>query len=296
MGWGRPALVAAVAIMLAVPATADLGGWVNVLRKAGTVESQGAGSNAWVRIVTNRKLGSEASVRTLSASAAELRLADSSVVGMGPSTQVRLDRFDLGRRQRDVQLQVTSGSARSRVSRFPASSRSRFQVSTPNAVLAAQGTDFLVTVINPEESASAGDGWVQAAEGGEVITQAAVFEGRIRMRNSRGQEIMLGAGETAQIVGDGPPEPNPPSFGPQQAGEQTREQGIDQVPPPGDAPASFFDYGTLFENFGAHETGLTTDTRNTSTGQTEEGGGTGAPPLVNPQAETTGTVILEIQP
>lgn len=290
-GWGRTALLAAVAIVLTVPAAADLGGWVTVVRKAGTVQSQLPSSSAWVRVVTNRKLGNDASVRTLSASAAELRFADNSIVAVGPSTRVSMKDFDLSRRQRDSAISVSNGSVRSKVSRFTAG-RSRFEVSTPNAVLAAQGTDFLVTVINPEEQASTGDGWTQAAEGGEVITQAAVFEGRITMENESGQQITLGPGDTGQIVGDGPPEANPPSFGSDQAASEA--EGLGEIPDPGNAPFSAYDYGTVFEHFGANETGLTADTRQTSTGQPEDG--VGAPPLINPQAETTGTLIIELQP
>lgn len=290
-GWGRTALLAAVAMMLTVPAAADLGGWVTVVRKAGTVQSQLPSSNAWVRVATNRKLGNDASVRTLSASAAELRFADNSIVAMGPSTRVSMKDFDLSRRQRDSAISVSSGTVRSKVSRFTGG-RSRFEVSTPNAVLAAQGTDFLVTVINPEEQAWTGDGWIQAAEGGEVITQAAVFEGRITMRNGAGQQITLGPGETGRIVGGGPPEANPPSYDSGQAASDA--EGLGEIPDPGNAPFSAYDYGTVFEHFGANETGLTADTRRTSTGQPEDG--FGAPPLINPQAETTGTLIIELQP
>lgn len=295
LGWGRCAMLAAVAILLAVPATADLAGWVTVTRRAGTVESQLAGSNTWVRIATNRKLGKGATVKTLAASAAELRLADNSIMAMGANTSVSMDRFDMSRRQRDSAVTVTNGAVRSKVSRFTGG-RSRFEVSTPNAVLAAQGTDFLVTVINPDETGTTGDGWVQAqGGGGQVITQAAVFEGVVTMQNGQGQEITLRAGDTGQVVGDGPPESNPSSFDSEQATEQTdNDPGLRDVPDPGDALFIPYDYSTIYEHFGSNETGLTGNTRRTSTGQPEDG--FGAPPLINPQAETTGTLIIELQP
>lgn len=288
-GWGRTAALAVLAILLAVPALAQGGSWVTVVRKQGTVESRLASSDTWLRIVTNRRLGSSDWARTSSDGAAQLRLADNSLVAMGPSTQVQLERFTLGGRERDTSFAVRNGAVRAQVSRF-GGQRSRFQVSTPNAVLAAQGTDFLVTVLNPDQTASE-DGWVQAQGGGQVLTRLAVFSGIVTMTNNLGRTLVVHPGGTAEIMGDGPPEPNPSGWSFDQAnGFLESEPGFGDFGPQGQAPFVPFQGGTVWENFGSNDTGLTAETRETSTGQD------GAPVLVNPQSETTGTLIIDLQP
>ncbi len=297
--WGRAAGVAALAFILAIPALAQGGSWITVMRKQGVVESRLATSDTWLRVLTNRRLGTQDWAQTQSDGVAHLRMADNSLMAMGPGTRVQMQRFVLDSRQRDAAVTVQTGSARTQVSGFRGRN-SRFEVSTPNAVLAAQGTDFLVTVTNPDMASE--DGWVLAQGGGQVVTRLAVFEGTVTMTGQRGRTITVHAGGTAELVGEGLPESSPPGFSFDQASNFVgSEPGLD-LPGPAElgsprlAPFDPNTRGTLFNNFGVGQTGLTADTRNTSTGREDDGPTGGVPVLITPRSETTGTLIIDLGP
>lgn len=298
-GLGAPVAFIALLILLTLPTLAQGGSWITVMRKQGEVESRLAGSQTWLRVLTNRRLGAQDWARTLDNGVAHLRLADNSLVAVGPSTQVQMERFTLDSRSRDAALKINNGSLRAQVSRFRGR-QSRFEVTTPNAVLAAQGTDFLVTVINPEEMASE-DGWVQAQGGRQTLTRLAVFNGTVSMTNRDGVTRTLHAGDTGQVQGDGLPESNPPNFSSERARGFTQDTpGLD-LPDYGEGPGSQFapfdsgTRGTLFNNFGTVPTGLYSDSRSTSTGQGDDGAIGGDPAFFGPRSTSTGTLILDVQ-
>ena len=298
--WGRAVVFSALALVLTIPALGQGGSWITVMRRQGVVESRLASSNTWMRVLTNRRLGTQDWAQTQSDGVAHLRLADNSLMAMGPATRVQMQRFVLDSRRRDAAVTLPAGSLRTQVSGFRGRD-SRFEVSTPNAVLAAQGTDFLVTVLNPDELSSE-DGWVQAQGGGQVVTRLAVFHGTVLMTGQRGRSITVHAGGTAELVGEGLPQASPPAFSFEQAGVFVRrEPGLDLPDPmrsgnPHLAPFDPGTRGTVFNNFGSGQTGLTADSKSTSTGRQEEGTTGGTPVLINPRSESTGTLIIDLGP
>lgn len=299
---GLGALVAftALMILLTLPTLAQGGSWITVVRKQGEVESRLAGSQTWLRVLTNRRLGAQDWARTLDNGVAHLRLADNSLVAVGPSTQVQMERFTLDSRSRDAALKVGNGSVRAQVSGFRGR-QSRFEVTTPNAVLAAQGTDFLVTVVNPDEMASE-DGWVQAQGGGRVLTRLAVFDGTVWLTNGAGRTLLVRPGGTAQVLGDGLPEADVPDFSFEEAGAFVRRHPGLNLPRHGEGPTFRFapfdpgTRGTFFNHFGVGRTGLIADSKSTSTGQGDDDPTGGVPILITPRSESTGTLILDVQP
>ncbi len=301
--WGGPgALVAFITlgILLAIPALAQGGSWITVERRQGGVESRLAGSQTWLRVMTQRRLGAQDWARTTEDGVAHLRLADNSLVAMGPSTRVQMQRFTLDSRNRDAALTVDNGAVRAQVS-GARGRQSRFEVTTPNAVLAAQGTDFLVTVVNPDEMSSE-DGWVQAQGGGRILTRLAVFDGLVWMTNQAGRTLLIRPGGTAQILGDGIPEDTPADFSFEEAESFVRRgSGLD-LPQHGLGPSSRFVpfdpgmRGTFFNHFGAGRTGLAADSKTLSTGQGDEDPTGGVPILISPRSESTGTLLIDILP
>jgi len=93
--WGRAVVFSALALVLTIPALAQGGSWITVMRRQGVVESRLASSKTWMRVLTNRRLGTQDWAQTQSDGVAHLRLADNSLMAMGPATRVQMERFVL---------------------------------------------------------------------------------------------------------------------------------------------------------------------------------------------------------
>ncbi|HXE71284.1 MAG TPA: FecR family protein [Candidatus Nitrosotenuis sp.] len=286
------ALLAAALLALAAPALAASGAWKVVVRVKGQVQSQVAGAVSWVNIITSRMLQDGDRARTQPESLAQIRLADGTVLMMGPSTTVTMEQVTLAATRRTAQVQVASGSVRTRTSTFMGSSQ--VKVRTPNAVMAARGTDFFVNYTpSGSQSAAAGlwaalpgpvtDGGLAQEEGGGT-TRVAVFEGRVTITDSQGNSQDLTGGQTADVTDQGI-EVNPADFTlpdvAQVGGDPIMGEELDDIEGPEvetstDMQADLGDTGVL--------TGGTFDALDS------------APPVINPQAETTGGIVITISP
>ncbi len=186
----RKFTVLACALVLAVicclPSFAAGKSWVMVTRKAGVVESKLANSESWLRIPNSRRLGSNDSVRTDAKGKAHLKLADNSVIALNPNTNIVLRNFLLNKSQRTVEFDITNGNMRTQVSKFRGRDN-RYQVNSPNAVMAAQGTDFGVKV---------------TGEGDNARTVMHVFSGSVLMTSGSNAPIFIQPGQTAVAEGN----------------------------------------------------------------------------------------------
>ena len=172
-----------------LPAMAAGKSWVLVTRKAGTVESKLANSQSWLRIPNSRRLGLDDSVRTKESGKAVLTLADNSIIAVNPNTTVVMRKFVLNSRQRHAETHIEQGSLRTQVSKFKGQDN-RYQITSPNAVMAAQGTDFSVKVIG---------------EGQNVKTYLRVYSGSVAVTNIRTDETkIVAAGQSAIIFSTDP--------------------------------------------------------------------------------------------
>jgi len=136
-------LLVTVTLLALQPAAAAQNDWKLVVRVKGTVQSQKSGDANWVGIWQSRMLQNGDKARTLDASRANIRLADQSVVTLGANTVVAMEQFSMTPQSRTAVINLVSGRIRANVGRFTGQ-QSRFQVTTPNAVLAARGTEFFV--------------------------------------------------------------------------------------------------------------------------------------------------------
>lgn len=169
------ALTTAIGFILALAAPAWSIGeeWKLVVRVTGTVESQQAGASDWTGIWESRLLQDGAKARTLADSRAKIRLADQTVISVGANTQVEVANFKLTPTSRTAQINLLSGKIRVNVGKFTGK-ENKFQVTTPNAVLAAKGTDFYV---DQEKVTKQGIG------GGTFIL---VFDGQVNVNTGGG--------------------------------------------------------------------------------------------------------------
>lgn len=243
--------------------------WVIVARRQGTVQSRLAGSENWSRIMVNRRLGLGDWVRTGTGSAGQIVFSDGSLVRVGPVTTVRVAEaaYEVARRQ--TRLEVETGSVEARVAPFRGATN-RFEVNTPSAVLAAQGTHFLVDVAD--------------------VTQVVVVHGAVRMTSHlTGDSVLIRAGSTGRARPDGELLVNPADFGFPQAVEAL---GL----PEGEAGAEIHEHGTVYESEPAGETGFDghrlSDGRGDDAGELGEGEGSG---YINPNASTgAGGLLIRI--
>ena len=285
---------AIILTFMVMPAFAQGGSWVVVSRQAGTVESRLKTSTTWLRISNNRRLGTEDSVRTAADGAARLRLADNSIMAMGPNTNVVLKEFTLNSMRRDVNVNLNNGKVRSQVAKHRGR-ESRFQITSPNAVMAAQGTDYSVIVENGGEDLTP-----EALN--EVVTKVSVFSGRVAVTNRiSGFTIIINAGQTGIVTGKDKPKQDPPSFTYTQSEQEISEtEGLNSLQSGGDShlqtPLTGDGRGTTGNTGLGTPTGMGVSTKNPS-GE-ENAGEADVPIQITPGAEkpTTGNVIIDISP
>lgn len=258
-------LIVLIALSLSMPAVAA--DWVIVTRRQGVVECRASGGPSWMRILANRRLAAGDEARTEAASNAQVRFADGTVVAMGPETTVQVERL-----LDEVRVAVPRGALRASLPRY--GGRPRFQVTTPNAALAAQGTEFLVEV-RPGE------------------TRAAVIDGEVLMTHlESGRFLLLRPGDTASVDESGSLLLNPPSFThPDALREFKTQHGLES----GSAERSPVEHSTVFESqtagtgFSGHR--VSTDPEGEVEVEIEDG----SPVLVNPNEDVgTGGIRLRI--
>lgn len=240
--------VLVLAIAAIAPSWAQNGSWITVTRKAGQVESCLQDSATWLRITKDRRLGTEDKVRTQADSAAQLRLADNSLLAMGANTSVTLRQYVYSKQERVVRMDVKRGTVRTGVAKFNGEFNC-YQIRTPNTVMAAQGTNFAIVVEYADGSAEADDlsistdsfgsesdstnAQVVESDNSELdgsdessepqdgdadsqprcITKIAVFEGQVSVANGPDSSpLLVEAGNTAQVLGLHTPILNPQEF------------------------------------------------------------------------------------
>lgn len=130
---------------LALPAV-SLEPWRMVVRMQGRVESQRAGEQAWDPIFRSRVLSDGDAARTQDNSRALIKLADGSQFTVGAATVVEMTRFVLTPEGRTVVFNLRLGRLRATVAKS-FGSEGKFEVKTPNGVLAAHGTEFYVEYV-----------------------------------------------------------------------------------------------------------------------------------------------------
>lgn len=175
--------------------TAD---WKLVVRVKGVVESLFSGETNWERIWQSRMLRDGDKARTGADSRANIRLADNSIVVLGANTEVEISKFQISDQSRNVEFKLFNGKMRNTVGSFRGKD-SRFEVKTPNAVMAARGTEFYVEY----EPQSVGDG----NRGG--TTRLIVFTNSVEI-TAGGVTKIITAGNSAQVGPTGGIVINPP--------------------------------------------------------------------------------------
>lgn len=195
----RPSLVPRIAagivgvlilLLNTLAPVAAIEAWRLVVRIEGRVESLEPGQASWAPIFRSRRLNDGAMARTQAASTASINLADQSSFRLGPNSEVEMTKFQLTPEGRTVVLNLRFGQIRADVAKA-LGRQSRFEVRTPNGVLAARGTSYAVTVM-PEK------------QGGRTITLVRVFEGEVEVSlDGTKKPIRLGPGDHAIVSGSG---------------------------------------------------------------------------------------------
>lgn len=146
---GILATVLALGLFLA-PANAG-GTWKIVVRVKGKVQSRLASANKWIPVFSSRLLkDGQDRVRTLDNSVGQLRGSDDSVVNIGPGTELTITEFVPESARAKFKIENPGGSVMVKLGRFFRGERS-FRVETPNSVLSAKGTEFIV-VYSPDSA------------------------------------------------------------------------------------------------------------------------------------------------
>jgi len=244
--------------------------WKLVARLNGTVESQKAQQDSWNFIWESRMLKDGDKARTSANSRAKICLADQSVLTIGENSLVEMSEFKMTPQSRIVKLKLEFGKLRSRVEKF-LGKESRFEVTTPNAVLAARGTDFLVD----QEKVTR-----QFGVGGCYVV---VFSGTVNINTPTGAYSLL-PGQTGLVTTGGQFFLNPPQV--------STGGGSPSVLPPGDPDLSLPDPGEPPPGGGHphHDIVL---------GGSSSGSHGGPPPsgqiIINPNTGNTGSLPIIIK-
>ncbi|MBI3923989.1 MAG: FecR domain-containing protein [Armatimonadetes bacterium] len=210
----RPYILAAAllcCIILSAPLmAADINRILTKVR--GQVQGKDKGESAWRQVVSSRRMGTGDSARTLADSVGQIRSDIGVYMTLGPSTTLTMQQFD----SEAARVRVESGGLRASLSSL-FNRPKKFEVETPNAVLAARGTDFEV-VYTGQASGQRAIGPVASLPGvdGELLAQAnvpdgstlvEVFDGAVdatpTIGENAGQPQTIGAGGGVVIFPDG---------------------------------------------------------------------------------------------
>jgi FecR protein len=182
-----------------------LDSWRVVVRDSGKLESLQPGQSSWSPVWRSRVLTNGDLARTKAASRARVLLADQSQFTIGADTVVEMTRFELSPSGRTVLFRLQVGKIRATVAKA-LGAESRFEVSTPNGVLAARGTEFYVEQFAPPavasqliELATAGAFDFLAADPpapAAGTTYVRVMSGRVSLQSPLGN-AMIGPGGSA---------------------------------------------------------------------------------------------------
>ncbi|MFP4498582.1 MAG: FecR domain-containing protein [Vulcanimicrobiota bacterium] len=234
---------------------AKVSDWKLVVKVKGTVESKFELADRWKLIWQSRKLTNGDLARTGKDSRAKIRLADQSVVTLGQNTQVEMSQFEVKEKNTLTKIKLFYGKVRSTVGKM-AGKKTEFEVETPNALLAARGTEFYVDYVDqPETNEKSEEGSdmkdtsslglvtsLQTGINNQVpgggLTRVIVFSSVVDV-TAQGVTTPLYAGNTAIIGANGIIHVNPPSF---------------QPPAPGGSPVEGSD-GDLASNAGSDGSG-----------------------------------------
>lgn len=188
-------------------AFAALEDWKLVTRLAGVVQSQFGGAGKWFEIAVSKRLTNGDRARTLDNSRAKIQLADQSVITLGEKTMVEMSKFQLSDRSRTVQVKVITGRIRAKVGEF-VGQKSEFEVQTPNAVMAAKGTEFWVEYSGGTiestgaQNSLSGMPFLAESNSSGGVTSLAVFSNTVAL-TAGGKTIDVHAGNTAMVGPDG---------------------------------------------------------------------------------------------
>lgn len=262
-------------------------GWKMVLRVKGKVETKLVSESNWKTVIASRFLkAKEDRFRTLEDSIGKVRTSDGAVITVGPKTDVSVAEFEERTGGMKIKVNSSKGSVRAYLKNL-VTPRRRYEIETPNAVLSAKGTDYVV-LWNPDMPADKDDtalytpgiavglGPALLAQGGGV-TYCQVFEGSVEY--SRGQNsTLIQAGNQALIDGGGinvgPANPNaqfiPDGLRPEAEGEKKGRGTV----------ATFFTTGQGPQGVATQEAAAANS---------------GAPILVRPEAGNTGTIEIQVQ-
>ncbi len=215
----RGVLTLALALTLtgmAGRALAEAGRDALLTRQQGSVEICRQGSNTWVPVIASRYLASGDSGQTGRAARAQVRLQFRDVLlAVGPATRFTV--AELNREAGRARLELGWGALRARLKGKPSKASDNYQILTPNAVLAAQGTEWVthhVTVAQdgtpPLGVEALPEGWPPTPPG---HTRAAVHDGTVRVQSiPTGAVQLLKPRSTVDIGPEGLIVVNPPDF------------------------------------------------------------------------------------
>jgi hypothetical protein len=200
---------------MAGSALAEPGKDALLTRQQGEVEIRRQGSNTWTPVIASRYLTNGDSGQTGSAARAQVQLQFRNLLlAVGPTTRFTV--AELNRKAGQASLELGWGALRARL-RGKVQASENYQVLTPNAVLAAQGTEWVTHYVTlpqdgtpPQGGDALPEGWPPTPPG---HTRVAVHEGTVRVQSvPTGAVQLLQPRSTADIGPEGMIVVNPPDF------------------------------------------------------------------------------------
>lgn len=174
---------------LSLESKAVSGEWKLVVKVKGDVESQRADESVWNKIWQSRMLKDGDKARTLEDSMAKIKLADQSVLLIGSNSLVEISQFKVTDTARTANIKLILGKIRVSVENFLGGT-STFEIKTPNAILAARGTEFYVEQDKAVKQDTSGATKLVVFDGDVLVTTATasflVKEGQTALINTAG--------------------------------------------------------------------------------------------------------------
>lgn len=196
---------------------AAVSAWKVIIKVKGDVESLRQGQTAWEKVWQSRMLKDGDKVKTGQDSQARIKFSDQSLALIGSNTTVEISQFNATDTSRTSKLKLDLGKIRVFISKF-INGDSTFELTTPNAVLAARGTEFYVEQTETAQSSYLNTKLFASAYIGNLLgaqtfgdTKIAVFSGKVLV-TSPIERYFVESGQTALVTAKGSIYINPASF------------------------------------------------------------------------------------
>jgi hypothetical protein len=157
-----------------------------LVASAGRVEAKLPGASSWAPLVLMQPVPQGSTIRTLADSRARFLMSDSTILILGPGSELEISEYSFSKDRVNSLLTLFSGKLLAAVAKLFNLEKSKYEIRTPTAVAGVRGTYFYLEVSDDD---------------GRTAVQ--VIHGRLNVKNifdTSGEGLDMGGGSATTVM------------------------------------------------------------------------------------------------